>query len=90
MSHIIWPLSSLIWLLSGKVGKVKKSGTLWKMTSRFHARPMGIGHAVLRVTLKSGLYEDDWCVQPVIHVEAGQLEELAEKVKRFLHVERAS
>jgi hypothetical protein len=50
----------------------------------------GLGHAALRVMLKSGLYEDDWCVQTVIHVDAGQLEDLAAKVKTFLHVERAS
>jgi hypothetical protein len=30
------------------------------------------------------LYEDDWCVQTVIHIDAGQLEELALKVKAFL------
>jgi hypothetical protein len=50
----------------------------------------GLGHAALRVTLKSGLYEDDWCVQVVIHVDAGQLEELAGKIKTFLHAEGAS
>lgn len=50
----------------------------------------GLGHAALRVTLKSGLYEDDWCVQAVIHVDAGQLEDLAAKVKTFLHVASAS
>ena len=49
----------------------------------------GLGHAALRVTLKSGLYEDDWCVQAVIHVDAGQLEDLAAKVNAFLHMERA-
>lgn len=49
-----------------------------------------LGHVALKVTLKSGLYEDDWCVRAVIHVEAGQLEELAAEVKAFLHVERAS
>lgn len=48
-----------------------------------------LGHAALRVTLKSGLYEDDWCVQAVIYVDAGQLEDLAAKVNAFLHVERA-
>ena len=50
----------------------------------------GLGHAALRVMLKSGLYEDDWCVQAVIHVDAGQLEDLAVKIKAFLHAERAS
>lgn len=49
----------------------------------------GLGHAALEVTLKSGVYEDDWCVKAVIHVEVGQLEETAAKVRRFLHVERA-
>ena len=46
----------------------------------------GLGHAAMGVTLKSGVYEDDWCVKAVIHVEAGQLEEIAAKVKQFLHV----
>jgi len=45
----------------------------------------GLGHVAMRVTLKSGLYEDDWCVQALIHVDAGQLEDLAAKVKAFLH-----
>ena len=46
----------------------------------------GQGHGV---TLKSGLYEDDWCVQTVIHIEASELEDLAAKVNAFLHVETA-
>ena len=50
----------------------------------------GLGHAAMRVTLKSGVYEDDWCVQAVIHVDAGQLEDLAAKVREFLRAERAS
>lgn len=49
-----------------------------------------LGHVAMRVALKSGLYEDDWCVQAVIHVDAGQLEDLAAKIKAFLHAERAS
>jgi hypothetical protein len=50
----------------------------------------GLGHVALQVTLKSGLYEDDWCVKAVIQVDAGQLKDVAAKVKAFLHVERAS
>ena len=50
----------------------------------------GLGHVAMRVTLKSGLYEDDWSVQAVIHVDGGQLAELAVKAKAFLHAERAS
>jgi hypothetical protein len=50
----------------------------------------GLGHVAMRVTLKSGLYDDDWCVQAVIFVDGGQLEELAVKTKAFLHAERAS
>jgi hypothetical protein len=50
----------------------------------------GLGHVAMEVMLKSGVYEDDWCVKAVIHVEAGQLEGIAAKVKQFLHVERAS
>ena len=45
-----------------------------------------LGHIAVGVTLKSGAYEDDWCVKAVIHVEAGSLEEIAAKVKQFLHV----
>jgi len=45
----------------------------------------GLGVVALRVTLKSGPYEDDWCVQTVIHVDAGQLEDLAVKAKAFFH-----
>jgi len=45
-----------------------------------------LGHVAMEVTVKSGVYEDDWCVKVVIHVEAGQLEEIAAKVKQFLHV----
>lgn len=44
----------------------------------------GLGHAALRVTLKGGLYEDDWCVHAVIHVDACKLEDLAAEVKTFL------
>jgi hypothetical protein len=46
----------------------------------------GLGVVALRVTLKSGPFEDDWCVQTVIHVDAGQLEDLAVKARAFLHV----
>jgi len=49
-----------------------------------------VGHVAMRVRLKSGLYEDDWCVQALIYVDGGQLEELALKTKAFLHAERAS
>ena len=45
-----------------------------------------LGHVAMEVTVKSGVYEDDWCVKAVIQVEAGQLEEIAAKVKQFLHV----
>ena len=50
----------------------------------------GLGHIAMLVTLKSGPYEDDWCVQSVIHLDAGQLDETAGRVRRFLHVQRAS
>ncbi|HEV8429368.1 MAG TPA: DUF6228 family protein [Pyrinomonadaceae bacterium] len=43
----------------------------------------GLGVVALRVTLESGLYEDDWCVQAIIHVEAGQLEDLALRARLF-------
>lgn len=48
------------------------------------------GHVAMKVTLKSGLYEDDWCVQAIIYIDSGQLEDIAAKVKEFLHVKRAS
>ena len=50
----------------------------------------GLGHVAVEVMLKSGVCEDDWRVKAVIHVEAGQLKELAARVKQFLHVKRAS
>ena len=50
----------------------------------------GLGHVAIEVTLKSGLYEDDWRVKAVVHVDAGILDEIARKVSQFLHVERAS
>jgi hypothetical protein len=49
-----------------------------------------LGHVAMRVTLKSGVYEDHWSVQAVIHVDSGQLADLAVKAKAFLHAERAS
>ena len=44
----------------------------------------GLGLVALRVTLKSGLHENDWCVQAVIHIDAGELEHLAAKTRAFL------
>jgi hypothetical protein len=46
-----------------------------------------LGHVALKVTLKSGVYEDDWYLQAVIHIAAGQLEEMAATVKEFLHTD---
>lgn len=45
-----------------------------------------LGHVAMEVTLKSGLYEDDWRVKAVIYMDAGQLEAIASNVRRFLHV----
>lgn len=50
----------------------------------------GVGHVAMSLTLKSGPYEDDWSVKAVIHIDAGQLEEIALKVKGLLHVKGAS
>ena len=50
----------------------------------------GLGHVAMDVTLKSGPYDDDWGVRAIIHVEAGQLEELAANVRLFMHVQGAS
>ena len=44
------------------------------------------GHVAVRVTLKSGPYEDDWSVTAIIHIDAGQLGEIASKVRDLLHV----
>lgn len=44
------------------------------------------GQVAMNVTLRGGVYGDDWCVQAVIHVEAAQLEELAAKVRKFFHL----
>jgi hypothetical protein len=44
-----------------------------------------LGHVAMEVTLKSGLYEDDWCVKAVIYMDAGQLDAIASGIRRFLH-----
>jgi len=44
------------------------------------------GAVAMLVTLKGPYHEDEWCVQTVIHVEAGQLEEFAAKVRQFMHL----
>ena len=41
------------------------------------------GHIAMRVVLKSGLYEDDWSVEALINVEAGQLVEIASNIRQF-------
>ena len=43
------------------------------------------GHIAMEVTLKSGVYEDEWIVQAIIHIDVGDLEEIALRVKAFLH-----
>lgn len=67
----------------------------WESVKQWHSvegdfallcRSDRLGHVAMEVTLKSGVYADDWSVKAVIHVEAGQLEEIAAKVKQFLHV----
>jgi hypothetical protein len=50
----------------------------------------GLGHVALHVTLKSGPYEDDWCVKGVIYIDAGQLAELAHEIKAFLYVNESA
>lgn len=49
-----------------------------------------LGQVAMKVTLKSGPYEDEWCVQAVIHVEAKQLKQLAMKLREFFHLQSAS
>jgi hypothetical protein len=44
------------------------------------------GHVAMRVTLKSGLFEDDWCVKATIYMDAGRLGAIASSVRQFLHV----
>ena len=44
-----------------------------------------LGHIALKVTLKSGPYGDDWAIEACIYVEAGQMEEIAKRVKKYLH-----
>jgi len=45
------------------------------------------GLVSLNVTLRSGPYLDDWTVQADIYIDAGQLKEIADKIKSFLHVQ---
>ena len=44
------------------------------------------GAVAMTATLKGPYHEGEWCVQAVIHVGAGQLRELAAKVRRFMHL----
>lgn len=48
-----------------------------------HGHPDNVGYVSMEVTLKSGHYEDDWRVQILIHVDAGQLAEIAVNIKQF-------
>ena len=50
----------------------------------------GCGHVAMEVALKSGLYKDDWSVQVMINVDAGQLEEIASNIKLFFSICAAS
>ena len=51
----------------------------------------GLGHVAMRVKLKSGIDKDDWSVpKGCIHIDAGQLEELAFNKKGFLYSKHAS
>jgi hypothetical protein len=45
----------------------------------------GLGHVVIEVTLRSGPYEEDWAVRAPIHLDAGDLEAIAARVKTLLH-----
>jgi hypothetical protein len=44
------------------------------------------GVVAMTATLKGPYHEGEWCVQAVIHVGASRLEELAGKVKQFMHL----
>jgi hypothetical protein len=81
--------------LAAHLEDLAASGKGWGGVKQWHSieedfalscRSDNLGHVAMEVTLKSGVYDDDWCVKAVIHVEAGQLEIIAAKVKRFLHV----
>ena len=46
-------------------------------------RSGGGSRITIEVVLRSGLYEDDWCVQAMINIEAGQLVSIAANVRQF-------
>jgi hypothetical protein len=45
-----------------------------------------LGHIELRIQLRSGPYSDAWSVETCIDVDAGQIEQIAKEVKRFLRL----
>jgi hypothetical protein len=44
-----------------------------------------VGHVMLQVTLRSGPYDEDWTVETAVTIDPGQLEKVADEMKRFLH-----
>lgn len=45
-----------------------------------------LGHVTMEVTLKSDIYAEDWRVQVVIQLDAGQLDQIAAEVAKFLRI----
>ena len=45
-----------------------------------------LGHIALKIKLRSGQYSQDWEVETGIDVDAGQIEQIAKEIKRFLRV----
>ncbi len=45
-----------------------------------------LGHIALQVRLRSGPYSEDWLIETGIEVDAGQIEQIAKDVKRFLRL----
>ena len=45
-----------------------------------------LGHIALKIELRSGPYDEDWAIEARIYIDAGQIEEIASSVKKFLHV----
>lgn len=50
-------------------------------------RANGDGIVAMSVTLKSGVWEEDWCARALLHVRAKQFDELAAQIKDFLHAQ---
>jgi hypothetical protein len=65
----------------------KKEWSSLKGELRFTATSDSTGHTSLSVLLRSGPYPFDWSLSAVLLVDAGNLEQIASQVEKFLRQE---